>query len=164
MKHGITFPKTGGMAVDFGAKRFVPLLALLPLFLLTTCQHGPAPLTAEVPLHLEDHLDAAVITGSEVPSDVPEAVEWRFGEAQPDWKPAQPLQKSVAPLRVSRTADSLALHLGEENDFKDRRWTNLIGAVYVELTDWSLDDWDDIPVAYPFFASLEFRYRLPASS
>ena len=59
-------------------------LATLLGFSLGGCQDAPAPLTAEVPLHLEDHLGAAVITGSEVPSDVPEAVEWRFDEPQAD--------------------------------------------------------------------------------
>ncbi len=39
-------------------------------------------LTADLPLHLEDHLDAATIEGSEVPTDVPEPVEWRFDEPQ----------------------------------------------------------------------------------
>ena len=38
--------------------------------------------------HLEDHLDAATIEGSEVPADLPEPVEWRFDEPQPGWKPA----------------------------------------------------------------------------
>ena len=39
---------------------------------------GPAPLTVDMPLHLEDHLDAATIVGSEVPADLPDPVEWRF--------------------------------------------------------------------------------------
>ncbi len=39
---------------------------------------GPAPLTVDMPLHLEDHLDAATIVGSEVPADILEPVEWRF--------------------------------------------------------------------------------------
>ena len=30
---------------------------------------GPAPLTVDMPLHLEDHLDVATIVGSEVPED-----------------------------------------------------------------------------------------------
>ena len=49
---------------------------------------GQPPLTAEVPLHLEDHLDAATIVGSNMPADVPESVEWRFDEPQSGWKPA----------------------------------------------------------------------------
>ncbi len=51
---------------------------------------GPAPLTVDRPLHLKDHLDAATIVGSEVPDDIPEPVEWRFDEPQPDWRPATP--------------------------------------------------------------------------
>ena len=69
-------------------RRIAPPLAALLLFISAGCDSGPAPLTAEMPLHLEDHLDAARIEGSEVPEDIPQAVEWRFDEPQPDWKPA----------------------------------------------------------------------------
>ncbi len=62
-----------------------PLLALVLALICAGCDSGPAPLTAEMPLHLEDHLDAATIEGSEVPADLPEPVEWRFDEPQPDW-------------------------------------------------------------------------------
>ena len=65
-----------------------PLLAPVLALICAGCDSGPAPLTAETPLHLEEHLDAATIVGSEVPEDIPEPVQWRFDEAQPDWKPA----------------------------------------------------------------------------
>ncbi len=34
-----------------------------------------------LPIHLEEHLDTAIIENSEVPIDVPAAIEWRFQEA-----------------------------------------------------------------------------------
>jgi arylsulfatase A-like enzyme len=43
-------------------------------------------LTAEKPLHLEEHLDVARIEGSEPPVAGPETIVWRFDEPQPDWK------------------------------------------------------------------------------
>ena len=153
MKLGVTFPETKGMRIedmltDVAAKDCVAALALsvlLPLFLLTACQEGPEPLTAEVPLHLEDHLDAAVITGSKVPSDVPAAVEWRFDEPQPDWKPLLPLVRSVKPARVKRTKDSLRITLTKETDYKE--WDGrpeLSGGVYVNLPDWRREEWGEI--------------------
>ncbi len=39
-----------------------------------------AVLTAEMPLHLEDHLDAATVVGSELPKTMPATVEWRFDQ------------------------------------------------------------------------------------
>ncbi len=36
---------------------------------------GPAPLTVDMPLHLEDHLDVATIVGSEVSAELLESVE-----------------------------------------------------------------------------------------
>ena len=38
--------------------------SLLPILLFLGCG-GPAPLTVDMPLHLEDHLDVATIVGSE---------------------------------------------------------------------------------------------------
>ncbi len=55
-----------------------PLLAFVLALICAGCDSGPAPLTAEMPLHLEDHLDAATIVGSEETDDIPQAVEWRF--------------------------------------------------------------------------------------
>ena len=91
------------------------LLIGLLSFLGAGCQSGLAPLTAEVPLHLEEHLDAATIEGSEVAADVPKVVEWRFDEPQPDWKAVVPLQRSIKPVRTRRTEDELRLILTEAN-------------------------------------------------
>ena len=64
--------------------RIVPATVLsLTLVSCSDSTSGSTVLTAEMPLHLEDHLEAATILGSEVPADVPAAVEWRFDEPQP---------------------------------------------------------------------------------
>ena len=121
------------------------LAALSSLLTLTACQDGPVPLTAEVPLHLEDHLDEAVITGSELPSNIPEPVEWRFDEPQPDWKPIVPLPPNVKPAKLTRMKDALRLTLTEDTDYKDRRGRPyLIGMVYIKLPDWRREEWADI--------------------
>ena len=127
--------------------RFVLLLAAMSsLLTLTTCQDGPTPLTAEAPLHLEDHLDAAVITGSQVPSDVPKPVEWHFGESQPDWKVVRPLQQHIRPAEITRTKDSLRISLDQTNDYRDFRGTFLGGGIYIELSDWRREEWGEILV------------------
>ena len=54
---------------------------------LLSCSGSPSGstvLTADMPLHLEQHLDVATIVGSEVPVDVPGVVEWHFDEPQED--------------------------------------------------------------------------------
>ena len=89
------------------------LLTALLTLLGAGCQSGSAPLTAEVPLHLEEHLEAATIEGSEVPADVPSVVEWRFDEPQPGWKPAPPRDPSAQRVQVSRTDDALRMMLRE---------------------------------------------------
>ena len=65
---------------------FSALGLLFPLVLCLGCADNQTmTLTADLPLHLEEHLDAATIVGSELPADLPQPVVWNFDEAQPDW-------------------------------------------------------------------------------
>jgi arylsulfatase A-like enzyme len=99
---------------------------------------GPAPLTVDMPLHLEDHLDTATIEGSEVPEDIPEPVEWRFDEPQPEWRPVKSIAtewEAVEPVRVD---DALRLPLTARNRSGG---TEMLGVIYVDLPDWKLEDW-----------------------
>ena len=114
----------------------LPLTTVLTL-LGIACGQEPAPLTAEVPLHLEDHLAVSRITGSKVPDDLPEPVEWRFDQPQPEWKSIVPLIPSAVPATVEQTADSLRITLTEKTDAGD--WggrPNLWGGVYLDLPNW----------------------------
>ena len=132
MKYSITWSLNG--------HRSSLLLAslLLPSVLCLGCG-GPAPLTVDMPLHLEDHLDAATIVGSEVPDDIPEPVEWRFDEPQPDWRPATPTGGLWKPVRPVRTDDALRLPLNAAN--RDPQESDLEGFIYTELPDLRLEDW-----------------------
>ncbi len=122
---------------------------ILPVTLLTlpllSCSGSPSDspvLTAEMPLHLEDHLDAVTIEGSEVPAEVPSPVEWRFDEPQPEWKAAVPLDPSWKPLQAVRTEDALRLSLTEATSHVmpwGRR--EVYGGVYVDLPDWQREEW-----------------------
>ena len=110
-------------------------------------------LTAELPLHLEDHLEAAAIEGSEVPTDVPEPMAWHFDEQQPNWKPAgwgftnvgltirNTANTELARLR--RTEEVLQLLIGEENRDSDEEF---VGALYVDLPDLAPDEWGQVAV------------------
>ena len=122
------------------------LVAMSSLVTLTTCQDGTPPLTAEVPLHLEDHLDAAVIAGSDLPNDFPKPVEWHFDEPQPDWQPVVPLLPSVQPARITQTEDSLRITLNETNDYRRRNRTFLNSAISVDVPNWRREEWGDILV------------------
>ena len=131
----------GGMpGVRLG--RCYSLAALLLAILLTAgctgLDPGASPLAAEVPLHLEDHLDAATIVGSDILSDAPETVEWRFDEPQPDWKPAYGYEFSQKLVEPVRTGDALRLVIEEEHVDSDGA---LCGYVYTDLPDWQLQEW-----------------------
>src|SRR5262245_23678730 len=96
------------------ARRGASLAAVGALVLGAHCtarSSSPAPLTADVPLHLESHLDAAKIEGSAAPVDPARPVEWRFDQPQPEWKVAVPFVTTVAPSSLSRTEDALRVTL-----------------------------------------------------
>ena len=119
---------------------------LLTVLLSPSCtgfDSSQPPLTAEVPLHLEDHLDDATIIGSEVPTDVPQPVEWRFDEPQPDWKPVVTMNPNTKPVKVERTDDSLRLMLDESGN---NLGGNPRGGIVIDLPQWSGADWGSIQV------------------
>jgi arylsulfatase A-like enzyme len=101
---------------------------------------GDAPpiLTVDMPLHLEEHLDAANVTGSMVPTDLPEPVEWHFDEPQPDWRPAQPRREGMETVEPIQLDDAIRLPFtpGMSNPGGFRA-----GAIYVDVPDWTLEDW-----------------------
>jgi hypothetical protein len=117
------------------------LLYGLPVLLALACG-GPAPLTVDIPLHLEDHLDAARIEGSEVPLDVPQTIEWRFDQPHPVWKafdhfsPHNPL-----PL-LERTEDALRVTLTEVNRYPGRDFLHV--DVYLEMPQLIRSDWSHV--------------------
>jgi arylsulfatase A-like enzyme len=107
---------------------------------------GPAPLTVDTPLHLEEHLAAATIEGSEVPEDLPQPVVWDFDEPQPEWKVLPAVgygEIEFEPTQVLQTDDALRMTLGK-NTGEDADFA--AGALYVDLSDWTRDDWADIQV------------------
>jgi arylsulfatase A-like enzyme len=119
--------------------KVIPFIFFI-FILIATCCSGPESdqplLTAELPLHLEEHLEAAMIEGSEVSKDVPAPVEWHFDEPQPGWKPIIPFGTSMRPLRIKRTEDALRLSLSEANKYGTYR-----GQVYIDIPDWNREDW-----------------------
>jgi len=100
-------------------------------------------LTAELPLHLEDHLDAAVIEGCEIPKDIRPAVEWRFDQDQPGWKTAVPFRRETKPLQLARIGDALRVTMTKESR---SQYGSRYGHVYTDLLDWNRDDWGFVMV------------------
>ena len=119
--------------------RIFPATLLSLTLVSSSCSpSGSTVLTADMPLHLEDHLDAATVVGSEVPDDIPEPVEWLFDEPQPDWKPAYGYEFSQKLVEPVRTGDALRVVIGEEHVDSDGDYC---GYVYTDLPGWQLQDW-----------------------
>jgi len=118
-------------------------------------------LIAEMPLYLEEHLDAAHVEGSKVPKDNPEPVEWLFDVPQPDWKPLKPIPVEAEAVKPVRVEDALRIPLTAKN--RPTNLPRLFGAIYVELPDWNIEDWAYVEIRArtrdPIgFVSLGFNY------
>jgi arylsulfatase A-like enzyme len=84
--------------------------------------------------------DAAQIEDPVVPKDLPKAIEWRFDEPQPDWKPVKPIPAELEAVKPVRADDALRVTLTTKNRrIGDPLW--LLGTICVELPDWNLQDW-----------------------
>ncbi|MCH7823281.1 MAG: hypothetical protein IH849_00640 [Acidobacteria bacterium] len=121
-----------------GSRCAALLLAILLAPSCTGQDSSPPPLTAEVPLHLEEHLDVATIVGSEVPVDAPTVMEWHFDKPQEDWKPVVPWNPTIDPVEVTQLDDALRVTLtdGTRNPNGLPR-----GGLVLEVPDWRLKDW-----------------------
>jgi arylsulfatase A-like enzyme len=123
------------------------LLAASFALLLTSCSSSDSNrtvLTADIPLHLEDHLDGATLTGSEVPLELPEAIEWRFDEPQPEWRAPAHVNPSIPPLQLTRTDDALRVTLTEAH--RDPRADRLHGDIYVPVPELTRGEWGHVLV------------------
>ena len=107
---------------------------------LVSCSGSPSGstvLTVDMPLHLEDHLDAATVVGSEVPADAPTVLEWHFDEPQEDWKPVVPWNPTEEAVEVTQLDDALRVTLTDgtrsPNGFPG-------GGLVLEVPDWNYED------------------------
>ena len=129
------------------AHRISPPAGVLGASLLCFACGGPPPLIVDAPLHLEEHLDAATIVGSEASTDQPQPIEWRFDEPQQSWKPVIPLSSPRTPRTpadLTQTADALRVTLTEAPTRPPN--TRLGGGIYSDLPDLNREDWAHVVV------------------
>ncbi len=121
----------------------VAVLALL----LPGCSgrdEGPVVLTAEMPLHLEEHLDAASIEGAEIPTEVSESIAWSFSEGELEWKALDHFNPILPPPHIEQIEDALRISLSEAH--RDSRGDSLHGDIYVALPELKRGDWSHVLV------------------
>ena len=82
----------------------------------------------------------ASVHGSEPPT--PALVEWRFDQAQPEWKPTLPLPASKT-VELERTTDALRVTLSEGCRISE---SYLAGGVYIDLLDRRREEWSGVVV------------------
>jgi arylsulfatase A-like enzyme len=95
-------------------------------------------LTADVALHLEEHLEAARVEGSSLPPEPPAPIEWQFDRPQPDWKPVGYRLPHERLPHIETIDDAVRLTL---SDREPPLGVLRHGGVYIDLPDWNLEDW-----------------------
>lgn len=133
--------------VPFRPERLLrPLSAVSSVCLVSVgCAFGDAstaPLSAELPLHLESHLVAALVTESERPADPPRPIEWRFDEPQSDWTATPAWNPPHPTADVVPTGDGLRVTLTDRTDVGPF----LRGGIHVRLPAWNPDDWAEVVI------------------
>lgn len=127
-------------------RALVSLSTTLLSLILVSCSGSPSGsvvLTVDMPLHLEEHLDAATIVGSEIPADPPAVMEWRFDEPQGDWKPVIPWNPTMDPVQLTELDDALRVTL---TDRTSRLGGGFRGGILLDGMEWSLEDWAHLVV------------------
>jgi arylsulfatase A-like enzyme len=112
----------------------------LPLFSCGEARRGP--LTADVPLHLEEHLDHARVIGSDLPEHGLQPIEWHFDVEQPDWKVRDDPQWPEVP-ELEWTGTSLRATISEENRLP---FGLTSGVLYAPVPNLRRSDWADIVI------------------
>ncbi|MGB2906778.1 MAG: sulfatase, partial [Candidatus Aminicenantaceae bacterium] len=121
---------------------------LVIMFIVFGCS-GPDSdqplLTAELPLHLEEHINDARIEDSAVGEDFGIPIEWHFDEPQPDWKPTISLEPSFKPARMTYVDNAMRITLSKDNLIP--RLQTLYGGIFTDLPKWHWEDWHSILVS-----------------
>ena len=119
--------------------RIFPATLLSLTLVSSSCSPpGSTVLTADMPLHLKEHLDVATIVGSEVPEDAPAVLEWHFDEPQEDWKPFVPQNPTIDPVEVTQLDDALRVTLTEGTRYP--LGPEPRGGLVLEVPDWNYED------------------------
>jgi arylsulfatase A-like enzyme len=127
--------------------RAAPPIALLCAVAFYACSRAAADTpvldASSATLHLEEHLGAAQVTGSELPADPPQSTEWRFSEAQPGWKPAPSFNPSIANATITATGEVLRVAMSD----RTRNLNGIpVGGIYVDVPEWNPNDLGDVIV------------------
>lgn len=75
------------------------------------------------------------------------AVEWRFDQAQPDWKATPQWHPAVGAATLTRTRDALQVTLDERTDTRQVLPNGtMVAGIHVDLPDWNRGDWAEVVV------------------
>ncbi|MDP9177047.1 MAG: S41 family peptidase [Gemmatimonadota bacterium] len=86
------------------------------------------------------------VEGSKLAAPIPAVVEWRFDQAQPDWK-LTPRFQDYTPAQIERTTDALRLTLPDGPSGGGYHPDGLLrGGVYVDLPGWRREEWAEVVV------------------
>ena len=139
------------MTFGRAASRIFPATVLsLALVSCSGSPSGSPVLTADMPLHLEEHLDVATIVGSEVPENRLRPVTWQFDDAESVVRVMPWPGRSAA--RAERVGGALRVALDEGTVAQEgggNPWGPLPARralLVLELPSWQREDWAEVRI------------------
>jgi len=126
---------------------------LLSSIVLCLACGGPAPLTVGMPLHLEENLDHARVTGSELPERGMRSIDWHFDVEQQDWQAADDPQWPEEVPGMEWTGTALRASLSERNRLPVGVTA---GVFFVPVPNLEREDWADIVVRARASGAVDF--------
>lgn len=121
-------------------------LLLLVAVLVYACNpapSGPPALTADNPLHLEEHLEDATIEGSVVPDTEVVVVEWDFAPPEHGWRPVA--TSGAQAVEMVSIDGGVRLPLSRANP-QSQNSEVLEGYIFTDLADLRFEDWSQVEI------------------
>lgn len=133
------------LAGSAGVRAAAPVGLLLLLVAPGCRDSGPGDaLSADTPLHLEEHLDRASIEGADVPSELDEPMVWSFAGEAAGWRPLPAVVPGSRPLLSEETETGLRLTLTEDAIAPATGDGRLHGGIFVEVPGWDVSRWSHV--------------------
>ncbi|QDU65283.1 sulfatase [Engelhardtia mirabilis] len=114
---------------------------------LSACSGAESPRqVVATAIHLEDQLDTATIEGGAVSEGLAPELRWSFEEGSAGWLALPNHFAGGAAAGVEERDGSLAVLLTESTRAPEESGEQLFGGIYVDVSDFDLDDWSQVEV------------------
>jgi arylsulfatase len=122
------------------------LLVGLPLVALAACSEAGRVEHAAPAIHLEEQLGSAQIEGGVVHPELASALRWSFEKGAAGWRALPNHVPGGTAAEVTEGAGALQIRLTESSRAPEEEGEELLGGVYVDVSEFELSRWTHVLV------------------